>query len=196
MQFRIVATLAASAIALAACGQKNENADVATANSGVTDTNVGLPADMNTSSTAAVPTGGQAFANTAAASDAFEIATSQLAQEKAQSAAVKKFAGQMITAHTESTAKLKSVASGLATPITPDPTLTAQQQSVLDDLRTKSGAAFDQAYVAGQQAGHQQTLDALNTYAANGDVAELKSFAAGLSPTVAAHLNMAKGLKP
>lgn len=196
MQFRIVATLAASAIALAACGQKNENADVATANSGVTDTNVGLPADMNTSSTAAVPTGGQAFANTAAASDAFEIATSQLAQEKAQSAAVKKFAGQMITAHTESTAKLKSVASGLATPITPNPTLTAQQQSVLDDLRTKSGAAFDQAYVAGQQAGHQQTLDALNTYAANGDVAELKSFAAGLSPTVAAHLNMAKGLKP
>ncbi|PSJ38470.1 DUF4142 domain-containing protein [Allosphingosinicella deserti] len=196
MQFRILATLAASAIALAACGQKNENADVATANSGVTDTNVGLPADMNASSTAAVPTGGQAFANTAAASDAFEIATSQLAQEKAQSAAVKKFAGQMITAHTESTAKLKSVASGLATPITPDPTLTAQQQSVLDDLRSKTGAAFDQAYVAGQQAGHQQTLDALNTYAANGDVAELKSFAAGLSPTVAAHLNMAKGLKP
>ncbi|QAY77867.1 DUF4142 domain-containing protein [Sphingosinicella sp. BN140058] len=194
MRLATLALVAASAIAVAACGQKQESADGTNTNVPAETNTAGLDPAVNTAMPAA--SGGQTFANTAAASDAFEIATSQLAEANGQSAAVKKFAEQMIKAHTESTAKLKTVTAGLATPITPSPTLSAQQQGVVDDLRSKTGASFDQAYIAAQQAAHQQTLDALRTYAGTGDVAELRTFASDLTPTVAAHLNMAKGLKP
>lgn len=72
---------------------------------------------------------------------------------------------------------------------------TAPQQATVDSLKTLKGAAFDAAYISAQQSGHQQTLDALKAYGATGDVPALKTFATGLTPTVAAHLNMAKALK-
>jgi putative membrane protein len=101
----------------------------------------------------------------------------------------------MIDAHTASTAKLKTTTASLSPAITPDPTLTADQQTQLDALKKLTGADFDKAYIDAQTAGHQQTLDKLKDYSANGDVPALKTFATGLVPTVAAHLNMAKGLK-
>jgi putative membrane protein len=79
--------------------------------------------------------------------------------------------------------------------MTPDDTLTAEQQSTLDSLKGKTGADFDSAYAAAQVDAHQKTLDALKGYSAGGDNATLKTFADGLIPTVTAHLNMAKGLK-
>jgi predicted outer membrane protein len=68
---------------------------------------------------AATASPGQAIANAAAASDAFEIATSQLAATNDASAAVKAFATKMITAHAESTAKLKTVAAAASPVLTP-----------------------------------------------------------------------------
>ncbi|WP_257575366.1 DUF4142 domain-containing protein [Sphingomonas sanguinis] len=73
--------------------------------------------------------------------------------------------------------------------------MNAEQQAVVERLRSLRGEAFDAAYIAAQRSGHQQTLDALKGYATTGDVASLKSFASDLIPTVTAHLNMAKGLK-
>jgi len=188
--------LSASVLALAACGQKTET----TTNDTALVTNDTTAFDANTTSVAetnmtAPATGGQAFVNSAAASDAFEIATSKLALDNSSSAAVKKYANQMIAAHTASTDKLKATTAGLSPALTPDPKLNAEQQGIVDSLKTKTGADFDAAYIAGQQSGHQQTLDLLRGYAATGDVPALKTFASGLVPTVAAHLNMAKGLK-
>ncbi len=187
--------LSASALALAACGQKAETngADATLANDTATFDANGT--GMAATNTTAPATGGQVFANTAAASDAFEIATSKLALDNSSSAAVKKYANQMIAAHTASTDKLKATTAGLTPAITPDPTLNAEQQAALDSLKGQKGAAFDTAYIAAQQSGHQQTLDMLKAYGATGDVPALKTFATGLAPTVAAHLNMAKGLK-
>jgi putative membrane protein len=108
---------------------------------------------------------------------------------------VKKFAVKMIAAHTESTAKLKTTASGLSTPVTPDDTLSADQQAKLDSLKGLNGAGFDSAYASAQVDAHQAALDGLKNYGASGDTPELKTFANGLVPTVTAHLNMAKGLK-
>ena len=189
--------LSASALALAACGQKTDTANTTDTSLA---TNDGAAFDAGNAGSAeanmiAPATGGQVFANTAAASDAFEIATSKLALDNSNSAAVKKYANQMIAAHTASTDKLKATTAGLTPAITPDPTLNAEQQATLDSLKTKKGADFDAAYIAGQQSGHQQTLDALKAYGATGDVPALKTFATGLTPTVAAHLNMAKALK-
>ena len=202
MRYGTLALLSATALALAGCGHKDETTTTTnsvTAESGsttVADTNIPDNSVVAAPAPTPVPSGGQAFANTAAASDAFEIAESQLAAANAHSTAIKSFAKKMIEAHTGSTAKLKTLATGLNPAIIPDPTLAPDQQSKLDALKSKTGADFDTAYAADQVAAHEATLEALRTYSTSGDVPELKTFATSLVPTVTAHLNMAKGLKP
>jgi putative membrane protein len=183
---------ASAALALAACGQNDENSVTTNAAS---NENAVLGSETNTTAPAAAPLTAQGFANAAAASDKFEIESSKLAASAATSAAVKKFALQMINAHTQSTAKLKSTLSGMSPAITPDDTLAPDQQAKLDSLKALKGADFDSAYSGAQVEAHQKALDALKSYAASGDNPKLKEFASGLVPTVTAHLNMAKGLK-
>ena len=189
-----LALAATAAIALSSCGPKAP----VTTNSTTIDSSVSsttLTNNADTMTAAPLPSAAQTFVNTAAASDAFEIATSKLALDNSTSASVKKFANQMITAHEGSTAKLKTVTAGLSPALTPDATLTADQQTKLDAMKTSKGKDFDTAYIAAQQGGHQATLDVLKAYAATGDVPALKDFATGLVPTVTAHLNMANALK-
>jgi putative membrane protein len=195
MKRSIIALMTATACLVAGCGQKPETAVTNSGTEAAATNASGTVAD-NDFAAAPTVTGGQAFANTAAASDAFEIASSKLAANNSASAGVKKFATQMIAAHTESTVKLKSTASALSPAITPDATLSPEQQGKVDALKAAKGGEFDTAYIADQVGAHEQALQLLQTYGASGDVAELKQFAAGLAPKVAAHLNMAKGLKP
>jgi putative membrane protein len=198
MQKKLAIFVSGAVLALGACGRHDEAADNTAADMNVAIDN-GMVADngmiANSASVAPSPLTAQGFANTAAASDRFEIESSKLAEASASSAAVKEFAAQMIKAHTDSTAKLKSALSGLSPAITPDDTLTPEQQATLDNLKAANGAAFDTAYASAQVDAHQKTLDALKNYAASGDNEQLKTFANGLVPTVIAHLNMAKGLK-
>jgi putative membrane protein len=191
MTMRLLILVSGSVLALTACNKNNE---ATTTNA--TDSNIAMDNGIEANATAeAGPLTAQGFANAAAASDKFEIESSKLAATNASSAAVKSFATKMVSAHTASTAKLKGTAAGMSPPVTPDDTLTAEQQSSLDSLKGKTGADFDSAYAAAQVDAHQKTLDALKGYSASGDNATLKTFADGLIPTVTAHLNMAKGLK-
>ncbi len=198
MTHKFLILLSCATLALAACG-KHDNASTGGADTGnATDVNAttsdnGMAA--NSAATAPAPTTAQGFVNAAAASDRFEIQSSKLAEASASSSAVKKFAAQMISAHTASTAKLKSVVAGLNPPLTPDDTLAPDQQQTLDSLKGLKGSAFDSAYAQAQQAGHQKALDMLKSYSTSGDNAALKSFASAMIPTVTAHLNLAKGLK-
>lgn len=185
-------TLSAAALALAGCGSKTETSTTTTDSTTVTSN---ADATLSNGTAMAPASAGQTFANAAAASDAFEIATSQLADAQGASANTKKFAADMIKAHTESTAKLKAAASGTTPPIVPDATLSAEQQQVVDSLKSVKGADFDKAYATAQVDAHQKTLDALKANAGNADVPQqLRDFATKLIPTVTAHLNMAKSL--
>lgn len=188
--------IAAATIALAGCG-RSDNDTANDANVAMSDNMAGdnMAMGNDTGTSAALPTTAQPFVNAAAASDRFEIESSRLALAGGQSASVKRFAQQMIDAHTASTAKLKSTVSGMSPPITPDDTLNPEQQQLLDGLKGKTGADLDSAYAAAQVTAHQKTLDALNAYASGGDNQTLKTFASGMVPTVTAHLNTAKGLK-
>jgi len=194
--------MSATACILAGCNHSTDTTattDTNTTVANVTDDTSGNASDATATpdnSTAPAPAGGQAFANNAAASDAFEIASSKLAATNGSAADVKKFAAQMIAAHTESTAKLKGIVAGLSPAITPDPALNSDQQAKLDELKAKKGADFDKTYVADQIAAHEQALTMLQDYSAGGDVPQLKEFATGLVPKVTGHLNMAKALKP
>ena len=191
MTIRTTIIASTALLALTACGRNAETTQANTATiAQAGDTGMATAAPTSVAASAA-----QAFANAAAASDAFEIATSQAALSKSTSASVKTYAQKMIDAHTASTAKLKTAAAEATPALTPDPTLNPEQQQKLDQLKALNGTAFDQAYIAEQAAGHQQTLDTLKAYAATGDTPALKTFATNLVPIVTAHLNMVKGLK-
>jgi putative membrane protein len=195
MNLKTLTLVSVAALSLAACGKKADDGTTVDNSTYATMAATNATDAGGNDAMAAPASGGQAFVNTAAASDAFEIETSKLAATNGESAGVKKFATQMISAHDDSTAKLKALTSTLSPALTPDPALSADQQQKLADLKAKKGREFDAAYAAAQVAGHQQTLDTLKAYAATGDVPQLKTFASGLVPTVAAHLNMAKSLK-
>jgi len=194
MNFKTLALVSVAALSLAACGKKAEDSTAVDNGSYATTTITDVNAAGANDAMPTSASGGQAFVNMAGASDAFEIETSKLAAANGASAAVQKFAAQMIKAHEGSTAKLKVATATLSPVLNPNPALSAEQQQKLADLKTKTGADFDAAYAAAQVAGHQQTLEMLRGYAATGDVPELKTFASGLAPTVAAHINMAKSL--
>src|SRR6476619_5710209 len=104
---RLVIIASGAVLALGGCN-KHDDTNVAAGDNVVIDN--GLMADngMAANDMAASPLTAQGFVNAAAASDKFEIETSKLAAANASSAAVKKFATQMIAAHTASTAKLKA----------------------------------------------------------------------------------------
>lgn len=133
------------------------------------------------------------FANAAAASDAFEIASSELALQKGESAEIRQFAQMMIDGHRASTDKLKSTLAGMDGGPAPDPTLTAEQQQTMEQLRSASGAAFDRAYATAQVDGHQKALALLQTQAA-AEGNPLAAFAREMVPVVSEHLEMAKKL--
>lgn len=185
-------TLGAAALAIAGCGSKTETSSTTDTTTVTTNADSVMADNM---AMAPAASAGQVFANAAASSDAFEIATSRLADGQGASAKTKKFADAMIKAHTDSTSKLKTVAGTATPPIMPDPALTSEQQQVLDSLKGLKGADFDKAYATAQVDAHQKTLGALKANAGNQDVPQaLRDFAAKLVPTVTAHLNMAKSL--
>jgi len=193
-----LATAASLALALAGCGQKAEN----TADSAASSAGNALDAAGNMASNAVEATtealtptpSGQDFVNKAAKSDAYEIASAKLAATNASSQAVKDFAAEMIKAHTDSTAKIKKAAGEASPPITPDATLTSDQQDDLAELGKLKGADFDEKYIDEQKDAHEDALSLMNDYAKNGDVPSLKTAAGEIAPVVQKHLDMVKGL--
>lgn len=192
---------------LGACSQKSQDtttnavSDIGSDISNTTDSAIDTAGNVTGNALDAAgntlnptPTG-QEFADKAAKSDAFEIAAAKLAKTNADSADVKKFAAAMIEAHTGSTAKIKAAAAKATPAIKPDPTLTSDLQSKLDDLGKLKGADFDKAYIDGQVSAHEDALSLMKNYADKGDTPSLKATAGEIAPVVQKHLDMAKALK-
>jgi putative membrane protein len=133
----------------------------------------------------------QEFINTAAKSDAFEIAAAKLAATKAASPEVKSFAEKMIKAHTDSTAKIKAASGKLV----PDATMTKDQNDDLADLGKLTGAKFDEEYIDGQVDAHESALSLMQAFARDGGDASLKTAASEIAPVVQGHLKMARDLE-
>ena len=90
------------------------------------------------------------FVTKAAASDLYEIQSSQLALQKAQNTDVRQFAQMMIDHHTQTTQQVTAAAQadGLTPPV---PQLEPHQAQMIAELQPLSGAAFDGAYVRQQR---------------------------------------------
>jgi putative membrane protein len=191
----------APAFALAACGNDDTIAG-AGMNNGDMVTNLpagemmgenAMPdAAMNNSGMAAMS--GQQFADMIAASDAYEIEAGKLAQQKAAASDLKDFGKEMVEDHSESTRLLKEAAAQASPAITPAAAMNAEQQANLATLRTATGSDFDTAYKSQQVAAHEKALAALRSYATNGDVPQLKSFAGTVVDTVSEHYDEIKGM--
>ncbi|WP_294331565.1 DUF4142 domain-containing protein [uncultured Sphingomonas sp.] len=190
-------------LALGACGTtSNDSTAVVDNGASVTNApagdamadNMSAMNGMGDNAMAAAPMSGQDFANTLAASDAYEIAGGKLAQQKATTKALKDFGKEMVDDHTKSTAKLKAAAAKAGPAITPAPALTDEQQANLKTLQTATGTDFDAAYKSQQVAAHEKALATLRAYAGSGDVPSLRDFSRDAQDMVSNHYDKIKGM--
>ncbi len=195
MRIVTLTTVAALAIAAAAC------ADTDSANDVSTDVNLAehtaandvLGANQMDNGAAAMPTDAAGFANAAAATDLYEIESSKLAADKAANAEVKAFAQHVRTDHEKSSAELKSVAAQANVAVAPR--LDAEKQGMLDKLKAASGAEFDRLFLEQQKTAHTKALAMLQGYSSSGDNDALKAFAGKTATVIKGHLDHANTIK-
>jgi putative membrane protein len=132
------------------------------------------------------------FVKEAAMSDVLEIEAAKIAEQKGN-ADEKKFAAQMITDHTKTSAELKGlVGSGEGVEI---PTaLDSSSQSKLDKLRNAKPVEFPTQYDPMQVSAHKDAVSLFERYAKGGDNPKLKHWAGKTLPALQHHLEMARAL--
>lgn len=137
----------------------------------------------------------ESFLDAVAAAGQFEVASSKLALERSRSKPVRGFANRMVEEHTVIAARLKQAVSraGLAAP---SEKLDAGQQVLLDDLKSRDAASFDQAYIDDLRKVLGETVGLFRSYATGGDDADIKRFAQELMLTLRSHLDDVARLRP
>ncbi|MGE5563612.1 MAG: DUF4142 domain-containing protein [Bacillota bacterium] len=171
---RKLAIMLGGAIALAACSSNPRPAE---------------PVDINN------PLLAPGFMAQAASANQFEIQSAQLALSASQNPGVQSFANMLIADHSAMGEQMAAAAAAAHLP-PPSPTLLPAQQAMLDQLRAAgTGFAFDQAFQQAQINAHQQGIALMQNYSTGGDVAALRTLAAGAIPVMQRHLSMAQSLQ-
>lgn len=134
------------------------------------------------------------FVDGAALSDMYEVEAGKLAAMRAHMPELKKFASDMVDAHTKTTEELKSILAKAAPNVMPPSELDARHQGMLNDLKGAKDADFDGRYIAQQINAHDEALILMRGYAKDGDNADIKMFAAETQPKVQMHLEMIKDI--
>ncbi|MFL5257874.1 MAG: DUF4142 domain-containing protein [Rhodopila sp.] len=132
------------------------------------------------------------FVAQASSGNLAEIAEGKIAVSNSDNAGVQVFGQWMAANHIVVGTSLNDIAKQLGVSI--NNTLTPQQAQEIQNLRSQSGAAFDQLYAQGQVADHQQTLALFQQEATNGGNAALKSLAQQAIPILQQHLAGAQQL--
>lgn len=128
----------------------------------------------------------KAWAEMTAASDLTEITLAKAALEKSQNEAVKSHAQKMINDHEKTSAQLKDWAK--ANDVDLKNELPKPKKAMVDEITSKSGAEFDQAYLEHEVAGHRMAASHFKNGAQFNKDAKLKDFAASNLPTIEQHL--------
>lgn len=175
-----IALLIAGSLLATACGGRDAAEQAPMADTGMTEGDAG-------GAFAEQPPSAPEFAQTAAMSDMYEIATANLALENADSEKTREFAQMMVVDHTKSSEALKQAitASGQTLPLPAK--LDAEHQAKVEILERLDGLDFDREYISQQITAHRKTLSLLKAYAGNGDIAELRQFAQATIPAVQKH---------
>ena len=123
-----------------------------------------------------------------------EIAAARQALDMSKNDGVRKFAQTMVDDHGKALDSIKTLARArnVSLPTEPD----AAHKALAARMQKLRGDAFDKAYI--KEAGvndHSKVHSMLVKHADKPKDAELKALAAGMKPTVAAHLDAAKALQ-
>ncbi|KQS84870.1 hypothetical protein ASG58_20170 [Rhizobium sp. Leaf383] len=123
------------------------------------------------------------FVKVVTSSNAFEIESSKLAEQKAKDVDVKTFAMQMIKDHTMAGEELKK-AAGLGDEV---PKLSPKHAAMIELLKGASEQDFQPLYIEMQTTAHMEAVTLFATYAKGGDDDAVKSFAAKTLPKLEMH---------
>ena len=134
------------------------------------------------------------FLAQAGSANQFEIQSAQLALQSGVNPGTQNFANMLIADHTAMGQQVAAAATAAGlTP--PPPALLPAEQAMLDQLRAAgTGASFNLAFLQAQITAHQQAIQLMQNYAANGDVPALRTVATGAIPVMQKHLQMAQEL--
>jgi putative membrane protein len=130
------------------------------------------------------------FVAQAAAGGMAEVQMGQLAQEKGQSDAVKQLGQTLANDHQQANQQLQSIAQ--AKQIDVPPSLDQRHQQKISQLQSKSGAAFDRAFIQEVIKDHTKDIAEFRTESNKTQDAALKDFTTSTLPTLENHLEMAK----
>jgi putative membrane protein len=123
------------------------------------------------------------FIKVVTSSNAFEIESSKLAEQKAKDPDVKDFAKQMIADHTMAGEELKKVAK-LGDEA---PKLSPKHAAMLELLKGASEQEFQPLYIDMQTSAHMEAVTLFATYAKGGDDPAVKEFAVKTLPKLEMH---------
>lgn len=123
------------------------------------------------------------FVKAVSSSNAFEIESSKLAEQKAKDGDVKEFAKQMIADHTKAAEELKKAAKTEGG----EPPLAPKHAAMLETLNGASDRDFQPLYIEMQAAAHMEAVSLFATYAKGGDDPAVKAFAKKTLPTLEMH---------
>ena len=194
-----------SALMVGACGGGDDNAADSSAVGGSAAAATGTVGAMgDTGAAAGMGTAGGTMTepnimSMIGLSNAAEIQTSQIAQDKATDAEVKTFARDMIREHQAMQKGADSLAA--ANNMQPQsPPQGDQKQQMVNQMTqqlqsTAKGAEFDRAYMTGQVQAHQQTLSELQSYQGMVQTPALRAMIEKAIPAVQQHLERAQRIQ-
>ena len=130
------------------------------------------------------------FVKEAAQGGLVEVRLGELTQQQAKSAEVEDFGQRMVDDHGQANDKLTQIAEQKGIELPQD--LSEEAQGTYDELRQKSGAEFDQAYMDEMVSDHEDDVAAFEDYVENAEDPDLRSFAEETLPTLKEHLELAK----
>ncbi|AKQ46819.1 hypothetical protein TH63_16205 [Rufibacter radiotolerans] len=133
------------------------------------------------------------FVAKAASAGLFEVELGRLASSKAVDPRVKKYGQMMLDHHTQTNAQLKQTADlkNLMVPTT----MGKDHQETYNEIMSKSGAAFDKAYIEAMVKDHKDVIHEFEEMAEEGKDMEIKNFVTKTLPTLRAHLTQAEQLE-
>ena len=132
------------------------------------------------------------FVQKASGAGLAEVQAGNMAMERAASAEVKAFGQRMVDDHSQANQELTTLAQAKRLPVATK--LDQKHQAMADTLATLHGAEFDQAYMAGQLADHEEAVRLFTTEAKQGKDAELKAFATKTLPALQGHMQLARNI--
>lgn len=178
----------------AGTGQANDDADVASPDAaGAADAAAAEPAAARqgqAGQSGQISEKDRRFVMKAASSGMFEVASSKLAQQQAQSQEVKQFAQQMIADHTKANQQLMQLAQRKGIELPKD--MLPVHKACLQELQQLKGQEFERGYVIDQVAEHTKAVLKFTDASTQLQDSELKQFASQTLPKLRMHLSHAQ----